>query len=59
MQRGCETISTRARAVTPGYTLRPRPDLTVVLEREKVEEQGLSREGFVIESGGGGGGAGS
>jgi hypothetical protein len=45
--------------VTPGYTLRPRPDLTVVLEREKVEEQGLSREGFVIESGGGGGGAGS
>jgi hypothetical protein len=45
-------------ASTLGYRLRSRPDLTVVLEREKVEEQQLSPGGFQIDSGGGGSGGG-
>jgi hypothetical protein len=47
-----------ATALTPGYTLRSRPNLTVVLEREKVEERELSGEAFIEvgDDGGGGGG---
>jgi hypothetical protein len=44
-----------ASTATPGYRLRSRPDLTVVLEREKVEEQPLPGGGTVVEGGGGGG----
>jgi hypothetical protein len=40
---------------TPGYRLRSRPDLTVVLEREKVEEELIPGGGLVIEGGGNGG----
>ena len=42
-------------AAAPGYSLHSRPDLTVVLEREKVEEGTLSGSGFVVEEGGSGG----
>jgi hypothetical protein len=41
-----------ARASTASYHLRSRPDLTMVLEREGVEEVGGT--GFVVEEGGGG-----
>jgi hypothetical protein len=43
-----------ARAVTSGYSLRSRPDLRIVLEREEVERRLLSDDG----GGGGSGGAG-
>jgi hypothetical protein len=45
-------------ASTPGYRLSSRPDLTIVLEREKVEEHQLSLGGSETDSGGGGGGSG-
>jgi hypothetical protein len=47
-----------ASAVTPGYRLRSRPHLTVVLERERVKEQVLRGSGFVDAIGEGGGGPG-
>jgi hypothetical protein len=47
-----------ASAMTPSYRLRSRPDLTVVLEREKVEEQRLSGGGVVVDGSGTGGSAG-
>jgi hypothetical protein len=48
-----------ARAVTPGYRLRSRPDLRIVLEREEVEHRVLSlTSGGVVEVGGGGSGGG-
>jgi hypothetical protein len=43
-------------ASTLGYRLSSRPDLTVVLEREKVEEHQVSPGGSETDSGGGGGG---
>jgi hypothetical protein len=47
------------RAVTPGYMLRSRPDIRVVLEREEVKETELSGGSFVeVDEGGGGGGGG-
>jgi hypothetical protein len=45
-----------ASAVASGYRLRSRPDLTVVLEREKVEEQQVPEPVSVLVDGGGGGG---
>ncbi len=36
-----------ARAVTPGYMLRSRPDIRIVLEREEVKETELSGGSFV------------
>jgi hypothetical protein len=45
-----------ARAVTPGYMLRSRPDVRIVLEREEVRESELSGGSFVDDDGGGGGG---
>jgi hypothetical protein len=51
-----------AHGVTPGYSLRSRPDLRIVLEREAVERGVLSVDsGGVLEvdvGGGGGGGGG-
>lgn len=48
-----------ATALTPGYRLRSRPDLRIVLEREKVEERELGRGPFIeVEGDGGGGGGG-
>jgi hypothetical protein len=43
-------------ASAAGYSLHSRPDLTVVLEREKIEERTLSGSGsgVVIDEGGGG-----
>lgn len=47
------------RAATPGYMLRSRPDIRVVLEREEVKETELSGGSFVeVDEGGGGGGGG-
>jgi hypothetical protein len=37
-----------AMVLTPGYRLRSRPDLTVVLEREKVEEEELPEPGLIV-----------
>ena len=45
------------RAVTTGYRLRSRPDLTLVLEREKVEERLLTQP--LLAGGGSGSGGGS
>jgi hypothetical protein len=42
-----------ARATTPGYNLRSRPDLRIVLEREEVERRTFSGAGFVVDDGGG------
>jgi hypothetical protein len=48
-----------ARAVTPGYMLRSRPDIKIVLEREEVKETELSGGSLVeVDEGGGGGGGG-
>jgi hypothetical protein len=47
------------RAVTPGYMLRSRPDIRIVLEREEVKETELSGGSSVeVDQGGGGGGGG-
>jgi hypothetical protein len=46
-------------AVTPGYMLRSRPDLRIVLEREEVRVGRLEGAALVDEDGGGGGGSGS
>jgi hypothetical protein len=47
-----------ATALTPGYRLRSQPDLRIVLEREKVEEEQVPEPVFVGEDEGGGGGGG-
>jgi hypothetical protein len=46
-----------ASAMTPGYRLRSRLDLTVVPEREKVEERRFPGGGVVVDDRGGGGGS--
>jgi hypothetical protein len=43
--------------MTPGYRLCSRPDLTVVLEREKVEERRFPGVSVVVDERGGGGGS--
>jgi hypothetical protein len=47
-----------ARATTPGYSLRSRPDIRIVLEREEVERRTFPGAGFVVDHGGGGAGGG-
>jgi hypothetical protein len=47
-----------ARATTPGYSLRSRPDLRIVFEREEVERRTFSGAGFIVDDGGGGAGGG-